>query len=452
MSRFGRARFGRACCVGLFIVAGCATQTQSPPHPLELNLQLTRAVGSPLTTGVPATRPATNDLIGLRVTWYAVGRTSNDSLLPLDAAATLTSAPLGSGAILPTGQATRAARYGGGLAARDWLAIATRQQGIISEIAGQAGSVAPGTTVRFASQSPFISIAISRRLPTPTTTTAPTTTTMPVPVATFAVSLATPNTHNGDAAAIETAYLEGQPLSSDTPYVLLFPSAAAKPWTAVAAYIEVEAEPVDSPSEVAAWRNLTGDRASSTAPATRPDEQISLRHVLDGLANTKDPRPALLYLADTTDARIAGDIILLADANLLGKLSRAVRGTSPATAAAVSWALNRTALLTLADAGSKAPQLPAMAAALTVHTGEVGRHPDTLTEIVNAVGNTADLQARLVGENFIELEDNAAGSRVRAYDWLKAQGRAPADYDPLGPVRQRRAAINRAIAAPGGTP
>jgi hypothetical protein len=36
---------------------------------------------------------------------------------------------------------------------------------------------------------------------------------------------------------------------------------------------------------------------------------------------------------------------------------------------------------------------------------------------------------------------------VRAFDWLNARGRAPSGYDPLGPVKERRKAIDATVAA-----
>jgi hypothetical protein len=52
------------------------------------------------------------------------------------------------------------------------------------------------------------------------------------------------------------------------------------------------------------------------------------------------------------------------------------------------------------------------------------------------------------------LEDSSPASRVRAFDWLTARGRAPAGYDPLGTPRQRRAALEHGLstAAAGGAP
>ena len=49
------------------------------------------------------------------------------------------------------------------------------------------------------------------------------------------------------------------------------------------------------------------------------------------------------------------------------------------------------------------------------------------------------------------LEDSSPSARVRAYDWLAARGRAPQGYEPLGPARERRRALDAALESGGGT-
>jgi hypothetical protein len=41
------------------------------------------------------------------------------------------------------------------------------------------------------------------------------------------------------------------------------------------------------------------------------------------------------------------------------------------------------------------------------------------------------------------LADMSPSARVRAYEWLVAQGQAPAGYDPLAPAQERRRVLNR---------
>ena len=77
-----------------------------------------------------------------------------------------------------------------------------------------------------------------------------------------------------------------------------------------------------------------------------------------------------------------------------------------------------------------------------------------MAEVLKGAGSAADLRTRLLAENFIQLEDSSPAARVRACDWLAARGIAPAGYDPLGPPKARREALERALTAaatkPGG--
>src|SRR5205085_577045 len=69
-------------------------------------------------------------------------------------------------------------------------------------------------------------------------------------------------------------------------------------------------------------------------------------------------------------------------------------------------------------------------------------------ELLKAATGTKDLDNRIEAENRIALEDSAPAARVRAYDYLASRVKAPAGYDPLGAPRERRAALEKALAAP----
>jgi len=104
--------------------------------------------------------------------------------------------------------------------------------------------------------------------------------------------------------------------------------------------------------------------------------------------------------------------------------------------------LDRNALSIMADKSAVGSLVPELTSVLLIHTGEVGRHPDTIKEILRGTGNRTDLHSRLIAENLIELEDNSPAARVRAYDWLKEAGKAPANFDPLGDAASRRTALS----------
>lgn len=83
---------------------------------------------------------------------------------------------------------------------------------------------------------------------------------------------------------------------------------------------------------------------------------------------------------------------------------------------------------------------------LTIHAGEVGRHPATMQDVLKSAADQDSMIVRVTSENLLFLEDSSPASRVRAFEWLSTRGLAPAGYDPLGPARQRRAALERALA------
>lgn len=453
----------RFACL-LLAVAGCATQKPFPPPP-QLLLQTVRLVGSPLaTTEKPAPFDA-SAAVGIRVTWLALPGFPDDGLIPLDAAASLTAAPLGDGAVLSAGRFSREARFGGGMAAIRW---AGQLPSDTDHLGQQTAFVAPGTTVRFNAEleqtDQLASIAIyrdaapARPVAQPASMPATTQATitpaaLPAIDASFAISLGLPSTLRPGAAAAgsETTFVYHQSLSTDTPYVVLLPPRAKQTQKNVAAFIEVLPAEADE-AERAAWEKEAKQTSPTANPLRQPTRQLALQRALEALAVEKDPRAALIYLSSSTEARITADVALVADDVLLSKMRDAVKAADTQSAETIGWVLEKTTLLTLADAAGKAPLPPEMQAVLAVHAGEVGRHPDQIAEIANAVGSINSLHERLIGENFIALEDNSASARVRAFDWLKTQGKAPADFDPLGSPRARRAAINRAISSPGGTP
>jgi hypothetical protein len=195
------------------------------------------------------------------------------------------------------------------------------------------------------------------------------------------------------------------------------------------------------------------DRASADVRAGRPTgptgDAAVVRTALSALAGPKSIRPALLILAGVSRARIASDLVLVADDAQIGALADEVRrfaaeGAGPSLAD-LQWFLDRYAVLAMCTSAEKGSLPPELQSVLALHAGEVARRPDAVLELLKQAGNSDALAQRLVAENLIALEDNSPGARVRAYDWLNAQGRAPAGFDPLGDAKTRRAAIDRSI-------
>jgi hypothetical protein len=162
-------------------------------------------------------------------------------------------------------------------------------------------------------------------------------------------------------------------------------------------------------------------------------------------------RRAMVYLAAQTGAELCQDIALTADDPTLQQLAteiraRAVAATGPFTSQSLGWMLDRTCLEWAVRLAGENRLPPEMAGMLSTYAGEAGRRAASLEEMLRSgIISHDSLNARLISENLIYLDDSSPAARVRALEWLAARGRAPAGYDPLGPSRQRRDALERAM-------
>jgi len=133
---------------------------------------------------------------------------------------------------------------------------------------------------------------------------------------------------------------------------------------------------------------------------------------------------------------------------LSNQIIRSTRGIDMSQAALLGSLLDVTTMQWLAKQQAEGKLSDVLTGVLLEHTGEAGRHSSSLELVCKNLSSQADLRTRLIAENLIYLEDSSPASRVRAYDWLAARGQAPAGYDPLGPARQRRDALEKALAQP----
>lgn len=201
----------------------------------------------------------------------------------------------------------------------------------------------------------------------------------------------------------------------------------------------------------AAEAEATRRRASVGAPEARTHE---LEAAVLALGREADRRAALLFLAGMGGARLCGDVALCADGPTLEALASRVRAESTLLlpsrdAAELGWPLESATARTLVALGAEAPLAPELVAALVRNTGEIGRSLAALEDLVRTSPGLAEYHARIEADNLIFLEDHNPAVRVRAFDWLAARGRAPAQYDPLAPVKERRAAL-AALEGAGG--
>ena len=76
-----------------------------------------------------------------------------------------------------------------------------------------------------------------------------------------------------------------------------------------------------------------------------------------------------------------------------------------------------------------------------LHTGQLGRDPTTLRELINVHRSADELNRALIQENKLYLLDMSPAARTRAYEWLKTQGVTVKGYDPLASAKARREAL-----------
>lgn len=225
---------------------------------------------------------------------------------------------------------------------------------------------------------------------------------------------------------------------------------------ALAILVQISPGSADDAHIAATAQCLT--QLSKSAPASQPaistgqaSDRATVAAAEQALAPATGRRSALVYLADQTGASLCEDLAMEADdatlAQLVGKIQSSL--SSPGQSDPdVGWVLDHAALQLLArlaiDAANGAKVPTELLAILTNHTGEVGRHPSSLDDVLKGVSSRQQLDNRLVAENMIFLEDSSPASRVRAYDWLSARHLAPPGYDPLAGGKARRDALQKA--------
>lgn len=237
-----------------------------------------------------------------------------------------------------------------------------------------------------------------------------------------------------------------------------------------ALWIEIELraadpdEPADAEQIADARRRIAEAVAAESAPAPTPAQRGARSLVEAALpfpANPHAQRRSLTHLATETGAVICQDAALVADDEVLARLARTIAdqveisGQRPMTPAQWGLTLDLLTIKVLAELQSAGSLPEELSAVLALHTGEVGRRAGASEDLLaGGITSRSDLENRLIAENLIALEDNAPATRVRAFDWLSARGRAPEGYDPLGSPRARREALERAFAPstqPAGT-
>jgi hypothetical protein len=263
----------------------------------------------------------------------------------------------------------------------------------------------------------------------------------------------------------ETVLLDDIPFEGALQAVVVVPfRLPPAPHPALAFLIDV-APGSDEPAHAEALATAAAAlQASAAAVAQGPqlallstDDSAGLTSAVRALAQPQSRRPALVFLTTQANAPLCGDVALTCDDDVLAVLAgriwqHASRDTLQSPQA-FGWALDYLTLQMLTEmlSNEQVQFPPELAAVLARHCGEAGRRASSLEEILKGAKSQKDLNNRLIAENLIYLEDSSPASRVRAYDWLGASGSAPQGYEPLGPVNQRRDALERALSGPAPT-
>ena len=259
--------------------------------------------------------------------------------------------------------------------------------------------------------------------------------------------------------ARESVLIDPFPMDVGNPIIVLIPLKLEGSTTqASLARFDLSLQSSDE-SFTQAMKNTRGmlDRSASDVAAipsrlpTRSDAWSGYEFALRRTDESKLRRSSLNFVAAQTGSLIAHDLIVVADDATLGEytellLRSMAQSTLPHEPELLGWLMDRVALALCAERAAAGPISTDISSVLTIHAGEVGRNPASLSDLIAGVGSREDLATRLTVENMIYLEDSSPASRVRAFDFLAARGLAPPDYDPLGALPQRRAALERASA------
>jgi hypothetical protein len=456
----------------LLVLAGCYHRPVAPPQPLPVPTSLVSsdffvgdALSGPVAGKLPANDPASAWQV--HVTFLALEKIPAANFTPLGSRASLVSATGGRNAVLAVGRLTQNIQVLDLRDAVDFPALlrnANAQK--IRQIASFPGSLPPGVTADFSASDPDMIRDPVTAAPThrklEVLVMHPTDPAQPPRIA---IVVTDQVSANSPELRTEQALLDvDSPARSLTGFVVpfRFDHAASR---AVGILVSLSPGSISAAhtAETSTVLHRIATHLRNVAPDVsngQPAQATALGAAIAGLNVAKSRRASLAYLADQTSAPVAADLSLEADDATLARLvALAKLSADPQPAAAIGWQLDHAALTLLAkmldaaDSGNTAEKMPdELTEILTVHTGEVGRHPSSLDDVLNGVASRADLNNRLLAQNTIYLEDSSPASRVRAFDWLKSRGHAPQGFNPLDTSRQRQKELEQAFNPPTTAP
>ncbi len=252
------------------------------------------------------------------------------------------------------------------------------------------------------------------------------------------------------------------PLTSPYRCLLLVPFAWDSPWAgAMGLYVKLERLPerLSDPRQLESFAQCVDDlmrqAESMTAGPRKESNWAGCLLALEQLVWRSHWRRALVDLTHTAQAALARDMALGAPVDVAQGLAGAIYAaqieTPAETMPGLTWLLEKTAYGMLLEMSEQDELIPALATYLLRHAGQLGRQQATLREQLTEARDLSDLEWRLIRENRIALEDMSPAARSRAYRWLARRDEAPAGYDPLASMQERRAALQAALDQKGGT-
>jgi hypothetical protein len=469
--------------------AGCKTAPKIPPLPPAPAAQtrVEHFLGTPLSGPQPGTAPAVDpaDALAVEAEFLVIDQVPADKLAPLGATARLIAATRGGSAVMATQRLTRGSRFGqGDDAAHFRTALTSGALGSAVVLSDLRGALPRGATVVFEAADTKVHTdaltgrPISRRVQVFVSRDAVGTTPEQLQVGFIVEDFSTdhlsvereiaadePDKHPPKAPTTkpvplplrEWALLDRRPVVQSDELALAVPfkfeNSPSRGFVALLRITRGSSDPihVETCAQAAQDIKLAIARASAEPNASGP-ATIDWPGFESAVAALDGPsrRAVMVFLAAQTGAELCGDVALVAEEAQLQELAAAIQEKSAAPLAArdrnaFSWALDQATIELLSRQLTSAKAPPELIAVFSYYAGEVARHGDSLDEVLRGVKDRKDLNERIVNENLIFLEDSSPAARVRAYDWLTSNQIAPAGYDPMGPPKSRREAIEKAI-------
>ncbi len=478
----------------LVLFAGCHLGPQTPSSSLPgsmLQYDVSYFEGSPLSGDKPADSHSLRleDTFGIIVTFVAMNPWSENTLEPVASQTQMITVLPANTAVTAVAQLMKRARVGVIQSETQFLEqITVKNPDVPLPVETLCGILPNGVGARFrilerptvdSGAIRTLEIQLRRRLPQEPESQEPSATGISLEISLVATGIPKPVAlPDGDNVAssgkeqkqsvsavtsmltTETILLTPQVLQEqDRLAIVLSSPFTGEEIAAFAALIEVKPPPQKGTAEAVAYTALLKQcqdyllaAAEVSGRKEGPQFDAGRQGIEDAIQLLQSPahkQRALLYLTQETGAPLMEDIALSATDIVVDQLAQAitneyVSGSSFETDK-LGWRLEKVTyqlLVKLMSADQPSPELEAI---LIRHTGEVGRHPSVLEEMISDAISIKDLEQRLLLENSIYLEDISPAARVRAFEWLVAKGQAPEGYDPLASLKERRSVLNRIL-------